>query len=478
MFVSVRDQGRRRRSNSYGVSKAAHSSKLSLLSAVTSGSNGSNDSSSTITQESYKKSSASSKRRASQSKRVREKGDRKASPMKVPSNGPSPEKSISRESVDVFAFLVDVDGQETPALVCGSSAQSELANHVGVDSDTEGTVRSQHSDSGISMGDSSICQPHDLSPVESRLPALPEDSDEFAVDRGHVTDTPTSSKRLRWKWPDVPPATHKPHTVGQGIRVPSPNRTHNHTPSSPKEEHFTYSPTLSGYELIAHKLARGELPPVFRSFHKSTFRMLLQLQDEISEMEEELAALDMADTRTRLKTDGSMLPASRRLNWQWTRTDLDVHRLQVLGRLYIKIEQYYQALLSAQRVQRLSSSAVPSDVETFRAWLKENKPLSAPESKFLDHEDDLISLDTGQPTTSAPASTAAHLVPVCVLMSGLLPLLCFKIINGVLNRLILLAVLLAVGMSFSEKLGTLQAQHHQQWLVACFGVSLMAALFL
>jgi len=263
--------------------------------------------------------------------------------MKNPSNGAVAEKSMSRESVDVFAFLVDVDGQETPALAHDSSAQFDLANHIGGDSDTEGTVRSQHSDSGISMGDSSICQPHDLSPVESRLPALREYSSELAVDRGLVTDEPTSSKRLRWKWPNVPPATHKPYTIGHGSSVPSPDRIDSHTSSSPNEEHFAQSPTLSGYDLIADKLARGELSPVFRSFQKANFRMLLQLQDEISEMEDELAALDMADTRSRLGSDGSTLPASRRLGWQWTQTDLQVHRLQVLGRLYIKIEQYCRA---------------------------------------------------------------------------------------------------------------------------------------
>ncbi|KAK4944109.1 hypothetical protein LTR10_016442 [Elasticomyces elasticus] len=306
MFVSVRDQGRRRRSNTYGVSKAARSSKLSLLSAVTSGSNGSNDSSSTITQESYRKSSASAKRRASQPKKVREKGDSKASPLKSPAHRADPEKSMSRESVDVFAFLVDVDGQET-------SAQSELANHVGVDSDTE---------------------------VERRLPALPEETSDFAAVQGHVTDTPTSSKQQRWNWPDVPPATHKPYTVDHVIRSPSPDRSYVSLRSSPNEKHNGYSSTLSGYDRIADKLARGELPPLFRKFHKSNFRMLLQLQDEISEMEEELAALDMADTRTRLSSDGSTVPASRRLNWQLGQTDLQAHRLQVLGRLYIKIEQY------------------------------------------------------------------------------------------------------------------------------------------
>lgn len=341
MFVSARDQGRRRRSNTYGVSKAARSSKLSLLSAITSGSNGSNDSSSTITQESFRKSSsASGKRRTVQQKRSRKEDDTKNSARKNYSTIAEPDKTMSRESVDVFAFLVAVDGQETPSPACGTPAQSRPPYEAGVDSDTEGTVRSQHSDSGVSMGDSSICHPYDASPVESKLPVLPEDSSESAGRQDNVRDAPHSSQRQRWNWPKVPPATHKPYTVSHGIRGPSPDRLYIPTPSTPNEEHCVDSPALSGYDLVADKLAQGELPPVFRTFHKSNFRMLLHLQDEIAEMEEELAALDMADTRTRVSADGSTLPASRRLSWQWCQTDLQAHRWQVLGRLYIKIEQY------------------------------------------------------------------------------------------------------------------------------------------
>ena len=99
-------------------------------------------------------------------------------------------------------------------------------------------------------------------------------------------------------------------------------------------------PKLSGYDLIAAKLGQGELPPVFRRFQKSNFRMLLQLQDEISEMEDELAALDLEDSKSRFNADGSTSPASRRISWEWTQSDLQARRLDVLGRLYIKIEQY------------------------------------------------------------------------------------------------------------------------------------------
>jgi len=91
---------------------------------------------------------------------------------------------------------------------------------------------------------------------------------------------------------------------------------------------------------MATELARKELPPLFRRFERVNFRVLLQLQDEITEMEEELAHLDAADTITRHHPDGRTSPASRRVSWQWRNTDLDARRLEVMSRLYIKIEQY------------------------------------------------------------------------------------------------------------------------------------------
>ncbi|KIX00735.1 uncharacterized protein Z518_09800 [Rhinocladiella mackenziei CBS 650.93] len=487
MFVSARDQGRRRRSHIHGVSKAARSSKLSLLSAITTASHGSNDSTSTTTQETYARSSSGSSKRRKSSKSKKPREGREGL---VPSVNGTLEKSnkaerMSRESVDVFAFLVKDDDQSTPTLHTEEPAHfvpEETPVHD--ESETEGGVKSQHSDSGISMGDSSVCHVNNDPSLDSRLSPLPEDTQDITDTQGHLKDRPSYSRRLRWKWPDVPPATHKRSIPSPSIRTPSPEHTRIHTPRTPDsldKEFCAPKEILSGYDLVADKLTQGEIPPVFRLFQKSNYRVLLQLQDEIGEMEEELAALDLADTRSRLNSNGSTSPASRRINWQWSQSDLQAHRLQVLGRLYIKIEQYYQALLSTQKVQRLSSRAIPAEIDKFRAWLRENNPLSGPESTFLDNEDDLIALketSTGwDPTGSTSTTTTPDLVPLCILTMTLLPLLCFKLITGVLNRLILLTALLAAGLSGLEKLDRSKGeQQHRQWVLACFGVSFLAAL--
>ncbi len=138
-------------------------------------------------------------------------------------------------------------------------------------------------------------------------------------------------------------------------------------------------------------------------------------------------------------------------------------------------------------MQRLSSPAAPEDVSKFRTWLQIHNPLSPPESKFLDDEEDLIEVK-GVPSTTVPISAPEDgfdLIPVCILVMMLFPLLCFKFVTSVLNRMILLAVLLAAGLSGLEKLDRsttdpqqrqLRSHLHQQWVMACLGISLLAAV--
>ncbi|KIW27971.1 uncharacterized protein PV07_07664 [Cladophialophora immunda] len=483
MSGSVRDQGRRRRSQTYAGHKGARSSKLSLLTAITTGSHGSAESSSTVTQESHSKSTSSpSKRsRSSRPKRPSDERERKASEVKPDLVNATKEKNMSKESVDVFAFLVkddeqsatDPDAQEEPPV-------EEKNTPVSDDSDSESIVPSMHSDSGISMGDSTVHSNNDPF-VDTHLPPLLEDVQEHDENQKPRVIEPNHSQRLRWKYPEVPVATHRPPVPTLIDETPSPVHVRARMPQTLDECDKEFSlprNTLSGYDLVADRLASGDLPPVFRSFKKIYFRLLLQLQDEITEMEEQLAALDSVDGHNRLHVDGSMSPASRRLSWQWGQSDLPAHRLHILGRLSMKLEQYYQVLSASQRVRMLSSSPTTTEIAEFRTWLQEHSPLSLPESRFLDDNEDLISLkETTSPASTHSTGPALEYVPICILTMTLLPLLCFKFVTGVLNRLILLTIVLAAGYSSLEKLDRSKVEQHQQWVIACFGVSFLAALF-
>lgn len=110
-------------------------------------------------------------------------------------------------------------------------------------------------------------------------------------------------------------------------------------------------PEISGYDLLAARLSeasdRKDGPfPTYRRFARLNHRILLQLQDEISQMEEDLATLDAADLRMRQRADGEIVPESRRLNWQWHGSEIQARRLNLLGQIYVKVEQYSEFMSS------------------------------------------------------------------------------------------------------------------------------------
>ena len=107
--------------------------------------------------------------------------------------------------------------------------------------------------------------------------------------------------------------------------------------------------TVVGYELLADKLSEfpkenvtGEdkIIPMYRKFEQLNHRILLHLQDEISELEEELRYLDECIAQmSPVGKEGRPQPASRRMEshhggeLHWRRTNL-------LGRIYLKLGQY------------------------------------------------------------------------------------------------------------------------------------------
>jgi hypothetical protein len=103
---------------------------------------------------------------------------------------------------------------------------------------------------------------------------------------------------------------------------------------------------VTGYELLASRLSysrdaeeRGErIRPMYRKFEALNHRILLHLQDEISELEEQLHRLDNADTQSR-RTDRFIVPASRRAAAQ-AGGELQWHKTDILGRVGFKLTQY------------------------------------------------------------------------------------------------------------------------------------------
>ncbi|ROT38398.1 hypothetical protein SODALDRAFT_359489 [Sodiomyces alkalinus F11] len=194
-----------------------------------------------------------------------------------------------------------------------------------------------------------------------------------------------------------------PEMPRENARLPygSPNAFHARRPA-PYDDHTIHLPRgeklpMSGYELLATKLSAGNmhvgsghtLKPMYRRFDVLNHRLLLHLQDELAELEEQLHRLDMADTHAR-RVQNYILPASRRQEVATT-GELQWHKTDILGKVGFKLNQYNSVLSSFKDTQSLPSPH-PDDIHTYRTYLATHGPVIDTETRFLDWEDDLVSL--------------------------------------------------------------------------------------
>ncbi|KLU85195.1 hypothetical protein MAPG_04225, partial [Magnaporthiopsis poae ATCC 64411] len=152
------------------------------------------------------------------------------------------------------------------------------------------------------------------------------------------------------------------------------------------------------------------IKPIYRRFQALQHRVLLNLQDELSVLEEQLHRLDTADTQAR-RMQSHILPASRRSD-NPRGGELQVQKTEVLQKIEAKLGQYNQALESFTKTQGLP---VPStkDVDNYRTYFAMENPISEMETRFLDCPYDLISLSPDEKPSDTvsfktPAATPRH----------------------------------------------------------------------
>lgn len=160
-------------------------------------------------------------------------------------------------------------------------------------------------------------------------PALYPENSHAMTARSPMAVTSPASQPPPFPHMHAQPPYYQPFPVG-----PDPNRT-----------------TVVGYELLADKLSevrkekdgvptKGNVVPMYRKFEKLNHRVLLHLQDEISELEEELRLIDESIARTVPGHEvGQMVPASRRADARYG-GELHHRRTDLLGRIYLKLGQY------------------------------------------------------------------------------------------------------------------------------------------
>ncbi|KAE8382638.1 hypothetical protein BDV26DRAFT_238949 [Aspergillus bertholletiae] len=245
----------------------------------------------------------------------------------------------------------------------------------------------------------------------------------------------------------------------------------------------------SGYGLLSWQLSSSvekeepSLPPLYRRFEDLNHRVLLYLQDEIAQMEEDLHVLDEYEEMHRVATaeqEGTKtIPASRRMDVQTQAySSLHYRREEVMAALIQKTQQYNNALSAYSKATQTLSSASDKDIDTYRAWMKENTPIAAAETRFLEHSKDLIYLTA--PSTSNPTSAFSAIIVSSAAI--ILPLLAFSMIAEFSGRLLVVAMVggaasaIASNSAGAEKL----VASHDGWRIAAlyFGFMAAAAMFI
>jgi hypothetical protein len=331
-----------RRNRRIAVKKAASSSRVSLLSGVTASSSGSSGSGSTITQESVSRPRLRNAKTNSNPKGKRQKTATNGAFTKERN---SPRKS--KGGINVFAFLDNDQSRASLIQKYGKSApvsdHEASVNSGHEESDADSAPRSLHSDSGISLNDSA--SDHDSSkiarPFGRQLDTLEEEQSSnpgppIPTRRRNTSRLKPIARGMKG---DHPEWFYYTSGWREDACTPAVAIANNDNPAAPDD------PELSGYELLASRLCCAEassnsLPPLYRRFGSLNHRILLQLQDEIAEMEEDLQIMDRADACERAARHETAAPASRRLDWQWRGSELHARRLDLLGRIYLKVEQY------------------------------------------------------------------------------------------------------------------------------------------
>ncbi|KAF1810807.1 hypothetical protein P152DRAFT_450799 [Eremomyces bilateralis CBS 781.70] len=236
--------------------------------------------------------------------------------------------------------------------------------------------------------------------------------------------------------PHAHPYAHYPHmpyppmtpiypSIAHQLQLPNPPIANPEPPFDPS------TTTVTGYELLAAKLtvasrrvesayptgddeqpADAGLTPVYRKFEALNHRILLHIQDELSELEEELRILDehCAQLSARSEKEGVKLPSSRRMEGS-SHIDLYRRRTLLLGRVFEKLNQYNQALASYNKTRDRFQPAEEADVSAYKAWMDKEAAVEKSEVQFLEHLEDLVSLRSRHRRT-APS-------PVAVLVFGL-----------------------------------------------------------
>ncbi|KAL8999593.1 MAG: hypothetical protein Q9169_001553 [Polycauliona sp. 2 TL-2023] len=442
-----------------------------------------------------KKISSASKAQLRPSRRRDSKSTHESFPMSSAKATESTTKKESREQLDVFAYMDDdeesshqmtpeMDDEDDDNAEGNTAASSPVSAHhptshysdLEVNADQQSKRQtwhgafdqagSFHSDSGISMGSSSadgdspvpqhkypsVRRPSRFS-TGSHQPSIPEhhgltlEPDPFTVQcPAFGADVWPQLKTVPSDTPEAyyaPPSNEIPSNLDTtAFQLPvTPPELSPQLPRSRKHRPAK-EPLINkhGYPQLASTISSlpdSILKPVYRKFETLNNRILLYLQNEISELESDIQGLDIAITQEEQYQGRGNRPTSRRAEAN-SPSQLQWRRNEVLGRCAGKINQYNQALTSYSSLAASLSPSSHSDIKTYQRWLAKHTPLVEPEAAFIQHRKDLVTVNSQAQHTSP---MILEYSPITVALTILTTIIVFKFVPQFFARLVMSAVI-------------------------------------
>ncbi|KAL8746128.1 MAG: hypothetical protein Q9190_001822 [Brigantiaea leucoxantha] len=195
-----------------------------------------------------------------------------------------------------------------------------------------------------------------------------------------------------------------------------------------------------GYECLASNIsAQGgtALKPTYRRFETLQNRYLLELQDEISELESNLEELDIAIAHEAHAMARGSRPASRRSEAKMP-TQSQWRRMDLLGRCAQKLDVYNRALANYASTQTLSPAS-SVDIAAYRKWIAKHNPIAEPETLFLKHRKDLLTI--GQASKLSNLSGSLEYSPITIALTLLTTIIVFRFVPQFMARVVMSAVI-------------------------------------
>jgi hypothetical protein len=214
------------------------------------------------------------------------------------------------------------------------------------------------------------------------------------------------------------------HPIAQQTFPPYSPMMHHHQQQQPVTPHSQHAPHAhhhqpTGYSALSLKISSRPFPsesnetirPLYRRFEHLNHRVLLHMQDELSELEAQLQALDDADCARRAygplsgglsgsgpsgsgpsREGATGRPESRRQTATFAARgdELSWRREELLRVVVWKVQVYNKALRELDKLVKELPPADDSDVDAYREFLKEGNHVVEQETRFLDEVGDLV----------------------------------------------------------------------------------------